>query len=70
MNSKSVNFPAVNHNVLKKECNLAFTWLPSTCYLIIRFKNTIRQSVGTITFWSIYNVPWNLHANSFRGICI
>jgi len=22
-----------------------------------------------ITFWPIYNVPWNLHANSFRGIC-
>jgi len=21
-------------------------------------------------FWPIYNVPWNLHANSFRGICI
>jgi len=23
-----------------------------------------------ITFWLIYNVPWNLHANLFRGICI
>jgi len=23
-----------------------------------------------ITFWPIYNVPWNLHANSFHGICI
>jgi len=23
-----------------------------------------------ITFSSIYNVPWNLHANLFRGICI
>ena len=23
-----------------------------------------------ITFWHIYNVPWNLHANLFRGICI
>jgi len=24
----------------------------------------------TVTFWPIYNVPWNLHANLFRGICI
>jgi len=24
----------------------------------------------TITFWPIHNDPWNLHANSFRGICI
>jgi len=23
-----------------------------------------------IIFWPIYNVYWNLHANSFRGICI
>jgi len=23
-----------------------------------------------ITLWPIYNVPWNLHANSFPGICI
>jgi len=23
-----------------------------------------------ITFWPIYNVPWNLHASSFRGIRI
>jgi len=23
-----------------------------------------------ITFWSTYNVPWNLHANLFRRICI
>ena len=23
-----------------------------------------------ITFWPIYNVLWNLHANLFRGICI
>jgi len=23
-----------------------------------------------ITFWPVYNVPWNLHANLFRGICI
>jgi len=23
-----------------------------------------------ITLWPIYNVPWNLHANSFSGICI
>ena len=23
-----------------------------------------------ITFWPIYNVPWSLHANSFRDICI
>jgi len=23
-----------------------------------------------ISFWPTYNVPWNLHANSFRGICI
>jgi len=23
-----------------------------------------------ITFWPIYNIPWNLHENSFRGICI
>jgi len=23
-----------------------------------------------ITFWPICNVPWNLHANLFRGICI
>jgi len=23
-----------------------------------------------ITFWPICNVPWNLHAISFRGICI
>jgi len=23
-----------------------------------------------ITFWAICNVPWNLHENSFRGICI
>ena len=23
-----------------------------------------------IAFWSIRNFPWNLHANSFRGICI
>jgi len=23
-----------------------------------------------ITFWPIYNFPWNLHANSFRGFCI
>ena len=22
-----------------------------------------------ITFWPIYNVPWNLHANLFRGVC-
>jgi len=22
-----------------------------------------------ITFWSIYNVPLNLHANSFLAIC-
>ena len=22
------------------------------------------------SFWPIYNVPWNLHANSFPGICI
>ena len=23
-----------------------------------------------IAFWPIYNVPWNFHANSFRGIWI
>jgi len=23
-----------------------------------------------ITFWPICNVPWNLHATSFRSICI
>jgi len=23
-----------------------------------------------MTFWAIYNVSWNLHANSFRGIRI
>ena len=23
-----------------------------------------------ITFWPIYNLPWNMHANSFRGICL
>jgi len=23
-----------------------------------------------ITFWPIYNVLWNLHANPFSGICI
>jgi len=23
-----------------------------------------------ITFWPIYNVPWKLHANLFRVICI
>jgi len=23
-----------------------------------------------ITFWHIYNVLWNLHANSFHGTCI
>jgi len=23
-----------------------------------------------ITFWPIYNGPWNLHANSLRDICI
>ena len=23
----------------------------------------------SITFWHIYNVPWNLHANLFHGIC-
>jgi len=23
-----------------------------------------------ITFWLIYNAAWNLHENSFRGICI
>jgi len=23
-----------------------------------------------ITFWAVYNVPRNLHANSFRGTCI
>jgi len=23
-----------------------------------------------ITFWPIYNAPWNLHANLFRGISI
>jgi len=23
-----------------------------------------------ITFWRIYSIPWNLHANSFRDICI
>jgi len=23
-----------------------------------------------ISFWPIYNVPWNLLANSFLGICI
>jgi len=23
-----------------------------------------------ITFWPIYNVPWNFHPNLFRGICI
>jgi len=23
-----------------------------------------------ITFWPIYNVPWNLHENLFHGICI
>jgi len=23
-----------------------------------------------ITFWPIYNVPWNLDANSFRGISL
>jgi len=23
-----------------------------------------------ITFWPTYHVPWNVHANSFRGICI
>jgi len=22
-----------------------------------------------ITIWLIYNVPWNLHENSVRGIC-
>jgi len=22
-----------------------------------------------ITFWPVYNVPWNLHANLFYGIC-
>jgi len=24
----------------------------------------------TVTFWPAYNVSWNLHANSFRAICI
>jgi len=23
-----------------------------------------------ITFWLIYNIPWNVHGNLFRGICI
>jgi len=23
-----------------------------------------------ITFWPIFNIPWDLHANLFRGICI
>ena len=23
-----------------------------------------------ISFWPIYTVPWNLHAHSFRSICI
>ena len=23
-----------------------------------------------ISFWPIYNVPWNVHVNLFRGICI
>jgi len=23
-----------------------------------------------ITFWTIYNVPWNLHVHLFHGICI
>jgi len=23
-----------------------------------------------ITFWPIYNIPWKLYANLFRGICI
>ena len=23
-----------------------------------------------ITFWPIYNIPWNIHPNSFRSICI
>jgi len=22
-----------------------------------------------ITFWPVYNVPWNVHANLFYGIC-
>jgi len=24
----------------------------------------------SITFWPIYNVPWNLHANLFYGIVL
>jgi len=23
-----------------------------------------------ITFWPSCNIPWNMHANLFRGICI
>jgi len=23
-----------------------------------------------ITFWPMHNIPWNVHSNLFRGICI
>jgi len=30
----------------------------------------ISHQIIIITFWPIYNVPWNLHASLFHGICI
>jgi len=32
--------------------------------------NPDSRQILIITFWPIYNVPWNLYANLFRVICI
>jgi len=35
-----------------------------------RIKRWQLRQILLYYFWPIYNVPWNLHANSFCGICI
>jgi len=39
------------------------------CFVDVDYNPDSHQNL-IITFWPIYNVPWNLHANLFRGICM
>jgi len=38
-----------------------------TCFLNAD-DNLESQQILMTTFWPMYNVPWNLHTNSFRGL--
>jgi len=43
-------------------------WRDGFCTQTITQTITSHQNL-LITFWPVYNVPWNIHANLFRGAC-